>query len=89
MDYMETASNGEAIQNLLASHDFQVFKTLVLDEISKKAFDLFTTVHADDVAGIVEAQQMKKVVDLIEGTMVSLVEEGRLALDELKNSNPE
>ena len=46
-------------------------------------------VPADDTVGIIGAQQMKKVVDYIEGKIDGSIEEGRLALDYLRNSNPE
>ena len=89
MDYREEARTGEAMANLMQSEDFREFRNKVLKPIEENAFKIFTSSPADDQIAIIGAQQMKKVVDHINQEMISLVEQGRLALDNIKNSNPE
>lgn len=88
MDYRQEARNGEAMLNLANNEDFRIFKAEVLDVIREDAFKIFCDTPADDKIAIIGAQQMKKVVDRIDGLMIDLVERGRLALDNLRNSNP-
>jgi hypothetical protein len=80
---------GQRMKELRESEGYKEFKASVLDVIREEAFSIFDTLPADDTVGIIGAQQMKKVVDYIEGKVDSSIEEGRLALDYLQNSNPE
>ena len=87
--YQNEARMGQAMTNLLNGPDFHVFKAEILDQIAEDAFKIFVDAPADDPVAITGAQQMKKVVDRIELEMTSLIEQGRLALDCLNNSNTE
>lgn len=89
MDYREVASEGQAITELLNNRNFKIFIDKVLKPIEEEALEILTTSPADDKVAIIGGQQRKKVVDSIYKKMNSLVEEGRLALDYLKDSNPD
>lgn len=79
---------GQRMSEFRNSEGYKEFKISVLDKIREEAFDVFDVLPADDTIGIIGTQQMKKVVDYIEGRVDGSIEEGRLALDYLKNSNP-
>jgi hypothetical protein len=80
---------GQRMREFSESEGYKEFKATILDVIREEAFSIFDSLPADDTVGIIGAQQMKKVVDYIEGKVDGSVEEGRLALDYLSNSNPE
>lgn len=80
---------GQRMKEFSDSEGYKEFKASILDVIREEAFSIFDALPADDVIGIVGTQQMKKVVDYIEGKIDGSIEEGRLALDYLRNSNPE
>ncbi len=80
---------GQRMKEFRESEGYKEFKASILDAIREEAFNVFDTLPADDTVGIIGAQQMKKVVDYIEGKIDGSIEEGRLALDYLRNSNPE
>ncbi len=89
MDYRKEARSGEAMLNLAESEDFRIFRAEILDVIKEDAFKIFTDSPADDTIAIVGAQQMNKVIDRIDILMIDLVERGRHALSQLKDSNHE
>ena len=80
---------GQRMSEFRESEGYKEFKTSILDVIREEAFSIFDALPADDTVGIIGAQQMKKVVDYIEGKVDGSIEEGRLALDYLRNSNPQ
>ena len=80
---------GQRMKEFRDSEGYKEFKASVLDVIREEAFNIFDALPADDTVGIVGTQQMKKVVDYIEGKIDGSIEEGRLALDYLRGSNPE
>ena len=80
---------GKHMDDLRNSEGWAAFKANILDEMEEGAFKVFSTIRADDQVGIIEAQQMKKVIDLIYDNMDGLVQEGRLAVSYLNNSNPD
>jgi hypothetical protein len=83
----ETATRGSRMSEFRDSEGYREFKALILDAIREEAFEIFDTVEASDQVGIVGAQQMKKVVDRIESKIDGFIQEGRLAVDYLNNSN--
>ena len=89
MDYNKMARDGEAMRNLGESEDFRIFRAEVLNVIKEEAIKILTESPADDKVAIIGGQQRNKVIDRINVLMVDLEERGRLALDELKNSNPD
>jgi hypothetical protein len=89
MEQQRTALYGQRMSEFRESEGYKEFKASILDVIREEAFSIFDTLPADDTIGIVGTQQMKKVVDYIEGKIDGSIEEGRLALDYLRNSNPE
>ena len=89
MDYRKEARSGEAMLRLAENEDFQIFKTEILGTIKEEAIQILTETPANDHIAIIGGQQRNKVVERIEVLMLDLVERGRLALSELRDSNPD
>lgn len=86
--YLDASALGERMKVFRDGEGYKEFKAIVLDKIKEEAFNIFDTLPADDQVGIIGTQQMKKVVDYIEGKIDGSIDEGRLCLDYLRtNSN--
>lgn len=81
--YIDQGILGDTLTSLIEGNEWRVFKAEVLDKMFLSAFDLFQGADPDDKMQIVEIQQLAKVVKSIEDRINNLIQQGRLARENL------
>jgi len=87
--YEEASRTGDALENLKRSGDFAVFVEKILEPLDRGAFEVFKKVDPEDTIGIIEAQQMSKMLDRIDDELKRMIQEGYYAKEQIKNSTHE
>lgn len=80
---------GDSLTTLISTREWEVFKTEILDELHKAAFDKFQKVDPTKSEEVMEVQQMALIVRSIEGRINNLIQVGRLAKTNLAKLSDE
>jgi hypothetical protein len=81
--YRQQSLLGDSLRNLVETREWVIFKTEVLDVIHNAAFDLFLKSDPTVSGKIIEAQQKAIIVRDIESRVNQLIEQGRLAIEQM------
>lgn len=75
---------GALFDSFLNGEFFPVFKKYVITDFRNSALDTFTEVNPDEISEVVQAQLLGKIPDKIVTRMQELADDGKMALNQLK-----
>jgi hypothetical protein len=81
--YRQKSLLGDSLRVLIETREWGIFKTEVLDVVHNAAFDLFLKADPTVSEKIIEAQQKALIVRDIESKVNQLIEQGRLAIEQM------
>jgi hypothetical protein len=81
--YRQQSLLGDSLRVLIETREWGIFKTEVLDVVHNAAFDLFLKADPTVSEKIIEAQQKALIVRDIESKVNQLIEQGRLAIEQM------
>lgn len=82
---IETSRKGDRMRDFKESEHYAAFIQIILDPLDRKAFETFKRVDPASPNDIIQAQMASKIVDQIKQEIESVISQGDLAKEYLRN----